>query len=88
MLITFQQDKFAVPFGAMVSVDGSENPDVGIVNENGEVYLSGLPERGSITAKWGLNNEMKCHADFVLPASTGKNKRKDIGLQQINVICK
>lgn len=88
VLITFQQDKFAVPFGAMVSVDGSENPDVGIVNENGEVYLSGLPERGSITAKWGLNNEMKCHADFVLPASTGKNKSNYIGLQQINVICK
>ncbi|HFF9367562.1 TPA: FimD/PapC C-terminal domain-containing protein, partial [Escherichia coli] len=37
--------------------------------QNGEVYLSGLPESGQLTAQWG-NNRI-CHASYRLPEKKG-----------------
>lgn len=38
-----------VPFGAMASADLPHGSVTGIVGENGELYLSGMPEEGRLS---------------------------------------
>ena len=54
-----------VPFGAMVSREGVEN--AGIVGDEGQVYLSGLPLSGVLKAVWGAGADRQCTAKYVLP---------------------
>ncbi|MCG8709350.1 fimbrial biogenesis outer membrane usher protein [Brenneria sp. 4F2] len=51
-LITLTHQGKAVPFGASVMTDG-EPESTGIVADNGEVYLSGLPATGALHVSWG-----------------------------------
>jgi outer membrane usher protein len=77
----------AVPFGATVALDNEKNEaenNASIVGEEGEAYLSGVPDKGSLTAKWGDNETQQCNAHFTLPAKVS-NQITDI--QQINVMC-
>ncbi|MFP7327500.1 fimbria/pilus outer membrane usher protein [Serratia marcescens] len=59
-LITLVRKGKPLPFGATVSAGSSS----GIVGENGQVYLSGLPEKGDLSAKWGNGEEQKCRATW------------------------
>lgn len=60
-----------VPFGATVTLIANEESDdskvvSGIVSDQGQVYLSGLPEKGRIMAKWGEGSKEQCQANFSL----------------------
>lgn len=57
-----------VPFGAMVSTDGSNS----IVGDNGQAYLSGLPLQGKITAQWGEDTAQTCTLSYQLPADAAE----------------
>lgn len=46
-----------VPFGSVVSVKNS-NTTAGIVGEDGEVFLSGLPDSGVLEVKWGKTSQL------------------------------
>ncbi|EFL2424925.1 TPA: fimbrial biogenesis outer membrane usher protein [Escherichia coli] len=52
-----------VPFGSVVSVKNS-NTTAGIVGEDGEVFLSGLPDSGVLEVKWGKNQSASCVVEF------------------------
>lgn len=52
-----------VPFGAIVSLRNN-NTTAGIVGENGEVFLSGMPESGVIDVKWGMKDNESCVVKF------------------------
>lgn len=52
-----------VPFGAIVSLRNN-NATAGIVGENGEVFLSGMPESGVIDVKWGMKDNESCVVKF------------------------
>ncbi|MCY1700936.1 fimbrial biogenesis usher protein [Lelliottia sp. SL45] len=54
-----------VPFGALVTVEGSQGSS--IVADNGQVYLSGMPLIGKVRAKWGEGPNAGCEADYSLP---------------------
>ena len=54
-----------VPFGALVTADGSKVSS--IVADNGQVYLSGMPLIGKVRAKWGEDPNASCEADYSLP---------------------
>ncbi len=54
-----------VPFGALVTSDGSQGSS--IVADNGQVYLSGMPLAGKVRAKWGEGPNASCEADYSLP---------------------
>lgn len=56
-----------LPFGALVTLNGDSKSGTGIVGDNGQVYLSGVPEKGTLMAKWGNGNDHTCNANFVLP---------------------
>ncbi|SUC28161.1 Outer membrane usher protein fimD precursor [Providencia rustigianii] len=57
-----------VPFGAMAQLIGSNDKalSTAIANENGDIYLSGMPERGRIQVKWGKSEQDQCIADYQL----------------------
>lgn len=74
-----------LPFGALVTLDGEEGSGTGIVGDGGQVYLSGVPDKGSLVAKWGNGNGRTCRADFVLPPQ----KKDESSLRYLdNVACR
>lgn len=56
-----------VPYGALTTLEG-EGVGAGVVGENGQVYLTGLPDKGLLTVKWAGHH---CQVSYVLPAETG-----------------
>jgi outer membrane usher protein len=58
-----------VPFGAMVGLLGNaDNNQAAIVGEGGQVYLSGMPQQGTLQVKWGAASDTQCKVAFSLPA--------------------
>ncbi|MEG0278113.1 MAG: fimbria/pilus outer membrane usher protein [Morganella sp. (in: enterobacteria)] len=58
----------SVPFGALVQVKRADGSTVsGIVGDDGEVYLSGLPDSGLLQATWGSSPAQQCVSDIAIP---------------------
>lgn len=57
-----------VPFGATASLIGSNAQDetTGIVGDNGQVYLTGLPAAGQLKVVWGKSSDKQCKVSFNL----------------------
>ncbi len=55
----------SVPFGAIVT--HGENKNGSIVAENGQVYLTGLPQSGKLQVSWGNDKNSNCIVDYKLP---------------------
>lgn len=58
-----------LPFGSVVTYGDSSN----IVGDGGQVYLSGLAEKGELKASWGRTDDEQCSASYTLPAALLKN---------------
>ncbi len=82
-----------VPFGAIATLivtpseDSTETPETlsSIVGDAGQVYLTGLPETGQLTVKWGKEPDQQCLASFNLSHLLGEGKGR--GLAQADAIC-
>lgn len=61
-----QASGLAVPFGATVSVSAEGEERQAIVGDHGQVYLSGLKEKGVIQTRWGLREAQQCTANYQL----------------------
>lgn len=72
-------DGTSLPFGATATINNSNNE--GIINEKGQVYLSGAPAEGVVTAQWGKPTQT-CHATYSIPS----NKREH--LYEMQLTCK
>ncbi|AVE43461.1 MULTISPECIES: fimbria/pilus outer membrane usher protein [Providencia] len=63
-----------IPMGAVASLQQSEQDSSslisGIVGENGRVYISGLPEKGTLSVVWGRANSEQCQVPFDMSKST------------------
>ncbi|HAZ3643133.1 TPA: fimbrial biogenesis outer membrane usher protein [Escherichia coli] len=75
-LITLTRpDGSPVPFGSSVSVlttDSYVIPRDSIVADNGQVWVTGLPDGGTLIAHWGRKGEMSCKAKMPdLKSSSG-----------------
>lgn len=85
-LIKLKLKEGVVPFGAIVTLSNQDKSDSyenssSIVGDNGEVYLSGLPEKGRLFVTWGKQSGQQCFADFLLP------KNKENSVLQISSTC-
>jgi len=87
VLMNLSNNGHAVPFGAVVSIDGSNNDIAGIVGDGGQVYLSGVPQNGVLTAKWGSDVTKECHANFSLPLQVQEEMENVRSIKQVNLIC-
>ncbi len=66
VLMTLKYGNKSVPFGAIIT--HGENKNGSIVAENGQVYLTGLPQSGKLQVSWGNDKNSNCIVDYKLPA--------------------
>ncbi|HHR6079992.1 TPA: fimbria/pilus outer membrane usher protein [Providencia alcalifaciens] len=86
-LITLtQSNQQPVPFGAIATLpSSSEKEEIsGIVSDMGQVYLSGLPEQGTLWVKWGDTPDRQCQVAFNLTRITVNT---DMPIRQLQVTC-
>lgn len=62
VLMTLTHNGKPLPFGTMVTAGESS----GIVANGGQVYLSGLEDRGEVTARWGEGFGQQCRTGYQL----------------------
>lgn len=72
-----------LPFGATVTVQNAENNVSNFVGEEGQVYLTGLSDHGSLFAKWGNEANKQCKASYDFRDSPAS----PTGIQQAEAIC-
>lgn len=66
-ILNINRSQGIVPFGAIATLIDKENPNeinTGIVGENGQLYMSGLPSDGELLIKWGNRNQQSCHISY------------------------
>ena len=84
LLTLVQANGKPVPFGATVSVNATpanEN-NSSIVGDDGQVYLSGLKDAGSVQVKWGMKGASQCTATYSLP-----EKKSLSGIEILHANC-
>lgn len=72
LMLTLARAAGPVPFGATVAlVQSAASPlsVTGIVGDDGLVYLSGMPDSGTVTVTWGDDRDSQCQAHYRLPAT-------------------
>lgn len=67
LLMTVMHNGKPLPFGALINSDTSSSGS--IVGEGGQVYLTGLPLKGLLTASWGSGTSQNCKISYTLPES-------------------
>lgn len=88
VLMTLKRDTGVVPFGATASLagqpTGEENSS--IVGDAGQVYMSGLPEQGTLQVSWGDGADHRCRVAFDLKdtKTTPERPVRDITAQCVN----
>lgn len=92
VLMNLTTSQGIVPFGAIATLVNTDNDDgapqetlSSIVGDAGQVYLTGLPETGTLTVKWGNQPDQQCVADFDLSHLKGQ---ASTGLAQATVPCR
>ena len=70
-----------VPFGTMASAELESGSVTGIVGDNGDVYLSGMPEEGTFLLNWGKGNASRCTVNYHINKPTG------VELVQTTAVC-
>lgn len=79
--MTLKYGNKPVPFGAIVT--HGDNNNGSIVAENGQVYLTGLPQSGKLQVSWGNNANAKCVVNYKLPEVSPGNL-----LSQQTAVCR
>ncbi|EKY7020409.1 fimbrial biogenesis outer membrane usher protein [Escherichia coli] len=84
-LITLSMgDNKLVPLGSVVTLSSSEGDKANswIVADQGQVYISGIPDDGLLFVKWGNNSKQQCHAAYKLTP-----KDKEMALPELLLKC-
>lgn len=68
-----------LPFGAVVS----SGDNSGIVGDAGQVFLSGMQEKGQVKAKWGNGANQQCTGEYRL-----QNELQTAPLAKASVVCR
>lgn len=73
-----------VPFGASAVLKQNDNdvlPVTGIVGDEGQAYMSGMPLKGTVTVSWGESLAEQCTAAYALPEGVEMDKLHTITTQ-------
>ncbi len=81
VLVTLRYNGKPVPFGASAVLTDSSSS--GIVGDNGELYLSGVPEKAEIKVTWGKEKGQQCYVKTDLSALS-----QNSGVLQIAADCR
>lgn len=83
-LFMMVRDGKALPFGTPVALQKDDTVS-GIVGETGVAWLAGLPEKGTLLAKWGTEPSQQCVAQYSLKK---ENYDETTNLYTQELICK
>ncbi|KAB8312630.1 outer membrane usher protein FimD [Erwinia endophytica] len=79
-LFSLQHANHSVPFGAVVTEKTSGAS--GVVSENGDIYLTGVPLKGRLAVQWGNRPSDNCEIPYALPAGS-----EDLPVAQMTLAC-
>lgn len=65
-LLTLLHNGTPLPFGTPVTAEGGSS---GLVGDNGQIWLTGLPLQGVLKAKWGEDPDQQCSVHYSMPES-------------------
>ena len=87
LMILTQLNQKPVPFGAIATLSANTlgNEVSGIVGDMGQVYLSGLPEKGQLLVKWGEGPGQQCRVRFDMLQSEAEQGNP---IRQVSYVCK
>lgn len=65
--VLMKTSKQGIPlrFGVIATLDGIQT-NSGIIDDDGSLYMSGLPAQGAITVRWGEAPDQICHISYQL----------------------
>ncbi len=72
-----------VPFGAVVTELANAGESGSIVGDGGEVYLTGMADRGKLQVQWGKDSALQCQVNYQLPPRS----EQMAGLHMVNGQC-
>ena len=72
----------AVPFGATAALIDESKPASSIVGEEGQLYISGMPEEGELQVSWGNEQAQRCRVPFRLPEN-----KDNAAIVMVNAVC-
>lgn len=72
IITLIQKNGEPVPFGSVVTLDSENSINSSIVADQGQVYMSGLPEEDTLIAQWGEEPSQKCKTNYKLQNKTAK----------------
>ena len=79
VLFTLRGAHGPLPFGASAQLLGDNGAASGIVADQGQVYLSGIPDHGAIVVRWDDSHVAQtCTAQFHLPNNPQRNPVKTV----------
>ncbi|WP_081375807.1 fimbria/pilus outer membrane usher protein [Serratia fonticola] len=84
MMTVLRKDGTPVPFGATVTNQAQKTEQGFIVGDNGQVYLTGLAERGVVNVQWGNGTEQKCQVSYSLT----KKAQNTMNVPELSGQCK
>ncbi|HGN9469769.1 FimD/PapC C-terminal domain-containing protein [Providencia stuartii] len=81
-LISLTYRDGVIPFGAIAKLvdDETNEENTSIVGDNGQLYMSGLPDSGTLLIQWGNSHSASCGAHY--------SHLKDIAVTEDNPIRK
>ncbi|MDD5411253.1 MAG: fimbrial biogenesis outer membrane usher protein [Methylobacter sp.] len=65
MVTAYLTDRSPIPFGA--SIFDAEGSEVGLAGQDGRIFLRGIADAGTLTAKWGDATDQQCGFEYQLP---------------------
>ncbi|EPN4484060.1 fimbria/pilus outer membrane usher protein [Klebsiella aerogenes] len=78
-IVTLKTRTGVAPFGAIVTLEKQpqRRQDIrsNIVGDDGQVYMTGLQQKGTMLVKWGEGDNEQCRANYDL---TGREKNQEI----------
>ncbi|WP_097478605.1 fimbria/pilus outer membrane usher protein [Escherichia coli] len=66
-----KSDGSLLPFGTLVSLSGRDKENTGIVDDEGRVYLAGVPEKGNLIASFGKGKSCSISFDLTRMKTKG-----------------
>ncbi|MGJ0193049.1 fimbrial biogenesis usher protein [Pantoea sp. RRHST58] len=79
-LMTLLHNGAPLPFGTPVSAEGGGS---GLVGDGGQVWLTGLPLKGILKAKWGEDADQHCTVRYSLPVKVLRDP-----VVQVQAVCR
>ncbi|EKB5803146.1 fimbrial biogenesis outer membrane usher protein [Salmonella enterica] len=72
LITLMKSDGTPVPFGSIVALKSTDDTIAtsSIVSNDGMVWISGLPEKGTLLAQWGAEQKMSCEAPYQTTSKT------------------